>query len=76
MLRDTTLYSQSIFKSGRKNRAFVFGYECPDEAKWVILGLLAAVWIAAIVLTITCLCCGCNGYGSDEENGIGEFRKQ
>ena len=75
-MRHTTMYTQSLVK-GKKNRAFIFGYECPDEAKYVILGSLVAVWVAAIVLMITCICCGCNGYGQyDEVNGLNEFRKQ
>ena len=75
MMRDTTMFTQSVVK-GHKNRSFLFGYECPDEAKYVILGSLVAVWVAAIVLMIVCVCCGCNGYGQyDDENGLTEYRK-
>ena len=68
------MYSHSVV---HKKNFFVFGYECPDEAKYVILGMLLAIWIAGFVLFLTCVCCGCNLYGRyDKENGLTAFREK
>ena len=71
MMKDTTMFTKSVHKKS----FYVFGYECPDEAKWIILGMLAAIWIAGFILFLTCVCCKCNCYGRyDRENGLEAFR--
>ena len=73
MMKDTTMYSKSVHKKS----FFVFGYECPDEAKWIILGMLVSIWITGFILFLTCVCCGCNCYGKyDRANGLEEFREK
>ena len=73
-MKDTTMYSHSVV---HKKNFFVFGYECPEEAKYIILGMLAAIWIAGFVLFLTCVCCGCNSYGRyDKENGLTAYREK
>ena len=74
MMKDTTMYSKSVV---HKKGFFVFGYECPDEAKYIIIGMLFAIWITGFILFLTCVCCGCNCYGKyDKSNGLEAFREK
>ena len=62
MMRDTTMFTQSVI-SGHQNRSFLFGYECPLEMKWVILGMEVAIWIAAVSFVTIWICCDKNSFG-------------